>query len=336
MSTKRWIALISAAALVVVSIGVNSLSYIFTRDFNALFEDSFAIGGPTYEETVLEQGDLNERIAVLNVSGVIQDTGPASPFSVPGYNHQNLLSQLADIQEDQTVKGIVLHVDSPGGGVIESSDIYDELLSIQKERDIPIYVSMGSMAASGGYYISAPADKIFVHPETITGSIGVIMESLNYAELADKVGIDFNTIKTGPYKDILSPNREMTQTERDMLQEMINDSYERFVGIVADGRGMSVADVKKVADGRIMNGRQAIESGLADDYGKLPDVIDALIDEKGFENPTVFEYSSSDSLSSIFGTSISGLFKKNAETELIQKLLTEYQAPRMMYLYGER
>lgn len=336
MSTKRWIALISAAALVVVSIGVNSLSYIFTRDFNALFEDSFAIGGPTYEETVLEQGDLNERIAVLNVSGVIQDTGPASPFSVPGYNHQNLLSQLADIQEDQTVKGIVLHVDSPGGGVIESSDIYDELLSIQKERDIPIYVSMGSMAASGGYYISAPADKIFVHPETITGSIGVIMESLNYAELADKVGIDFNTIKTGPYKDILSPNREMTQTERDMLQEMINDSYERFVGIVADGRGMSVADVKKVADGRIMNGRQAIESGLADDYGKLPDVIDALIDEKGFENPTVFEYSSSDSLSSIFGTSISGMFKKNAETELIQKLLTEYQAPRMMYLYGER
>ncbi|MBD7907924.1 signal peptide peptidase SppA [Sporosarcina gallistercoris] len=336
MSTKRWIALISAAALVVVSIGVNSLSYIFTRDFNALFEDSFAMGGPTYEETVLEQGDSNERIAVLNVSGVIQDTGPASPFAAPGYNHQNLLSQLADIREDQSVKGIVLHVDSPGGGVVESSDIYDELISIQENRDIPIYVSMGSMAASGGYYIAAPADKIFVHPETITGSIGVIMESLNYAELADKVGIDFNTIKTGPYKDIMSPNREMTQTERDMLQEMINDSYERFVGIVADGRGMSVANVKKVADGRIMNGRQAIESGLADDYGKLPDVIDALITEQGFKNPTVFEYSSSDSLSSIFGTSVSGLFKKNAETELIQKLLTDYQAPRMMYLYGER
>ncbi|MGG0644761.1 signal peptide peptidase SppA [Sporosarcina gallistercoris] len=336
MSTKRWIALISAAALVVVSIGVNSLSYIFTRDFNALFEDSFAIGTATYEETVLDQGDSNERIAILDVSGVIQDTGPASPFAAAGYNHQNLLSQLADIQGDQTIKGIVLHVDSPGGGVVESSDIYDELISIQENRDIPIYVSMGSMAASGGYYISAPADKIFVHPETITGSIGVIMESMNYAELADKIGIDFNTIKTGPYKDMMSPNRDMTKTERDMLQEMINDSYERFVGIVADGRGMSVANVKKVADGRIMNGRQAIESGLADDYGKLPEVIDALITEQGFKNPTVFEYSSSDSLSSIFGTSVSGLFKKNAETELIQKLLTDYQAPRMMYLYGER
>lgn len=336
MSTKRWIALISAVALVVVSIGVNSLSYIFTRDFNALFEDSFAMGTAAYEETVLDEGDSNERIAILDVSGVIQDTGPASPFAAAGYNHQNLLSQLADIQEDQTVKGIVLHVDSPGGGVVESSDIYDELISIQENRNIPIYVSMGSMAASGGYYISAPADKIFVHPETITGSIGVIMESLNYAELADKIGIDFNTIKTGPYKDMMSPNREMTKTERDMLQEMINDSYERFVGIVADGRGMSVENVKKVADGRIMNGRQAIESGLADDYGKLPDVIDALITEQGFKNPTVFEYSSSDSLSSIFGTSVSGLFRKSAETELIQKLLTDYQAPRMMYLYGER
>ncbi|WP_432352236.1 signal peptide peptidase SppA [Sporosarcina sp. A2] len=336
MSTKRWIALISAAALVIVSIGVNSLSFIFTRDFNTLFEDSFSMNGATYEETVLTQGDPNERIAVLDVSGVIQDTGPASPFAAAGYNHQSFLEQLADVQEDQTVKGIVLHVDSPGGGVLESSDIYDEIIAIQENRNIPIYVSMGSMAASGGYYISAPAEKIFVHPETITGSIGVIMESLNYAELADKIGIDFNTIKTGPYKDIMSPNREMTKAERDMLQEMINDSYNRFVGIVADGRDMSVADVKKVADGRIMNGRQAIESGLADDYGKLPDVIDALIADQKFNNPTIFEYGTTDSLTSLFGTSVSGLFKKNAESELIQKLLTDYQAPRMMYLYGER
>ncbi|MDW0110347.1 signal peptide peptidase SppA [Sporosarcina aquimarina] len=336
MTTKRWIAVIAAAALVIVSIGVNSLSYIFTRDLSALFDENFAMGGPTYEETVLESGDSTERIAVLDVSGVIQDTGPASPFAAVGYNHQSFMNQLADVREDETVKGIVLHVDSPGGGVLESSDIYDELVAIKESRDIPMYVSMGSMAASGGYYISAPSDKIFVHPETITGSIGVIMESLNYAELADNIGIDFNTIKTGPYKDMMSPNREMTQTERDMLQEMINDSYERFVGIVADGRGMSVDAVKKVADGRIMNGRQAIEAGLADDYGKLPDVVEAMKTDQNLKNPTVFEYSSSDSLSSLFGMNLSGMFKKNAESELIQKLLTDYQAPRMMYLYGER
>lgn len=336
MTAKRWIALVCAAALVIVSIGVNSLSYLFTRDFSSMFEENFALNGPMYEESVLENGDSTERIAVLDVSGVIQDTGPASPFAVPGYNHQLFMSQLADIYDDETVKGIVLHVDSPGGGVMESSDIYDELTAIQEARGIPIYVSMGSMAASGGYYISAPAEKIFVHPETITGSIGVIMESLNYAELADKLGIDFNTIKTGPYKDIMSPNREMTQTERDMLQEMINDSYDRFVGIVADGRGMTEAAVKKVADGRIMNGRQAIEAGLADDFGKLPDVVESLRTDLDLQNPTIFEYSSTDSLTSLFGMKLSGLVKRNAETELIEKMLTEYQAPRMMYLYGER
>ena len=125
---------------------------------------------------------------------------------------------------------------------------------------------MGGMAASGGYYVSAPADKIFVNRETITGSIGVIMESVNYAKLAEKYGIDFNTIKTGPYKDIMSGSREMKDEERVMLQEMINDSYERFVDIIEEGRGMTEAEVKKVADGRIMNGRQAIEAGLADEY----------------------------------------------------------------------
>ncbi|MBO1913354.1 signal peptide peptidase SppA, partial [Microvirga sp. 3-52] len=130
--------------------------------------------------------------------------------------------------------------------------------------------------ASGGYYVAAPADKIYVNHETITGSIGVIMESVNYAGLAEKYGIEFNTIKTGPYKDIMSGSRKMTNEEHEMLQEMINDSYERFVDIIADGRGMSVADVKKVADGRIMNGRQAIENGLADEYGKAGDVIAAM------------------------------------------------------------
>ena len=181
------------------------------------------------------------------------------------------------------MKGVVLKVNTPGGGVVESADIYDRFEWIQEEREIPIYVSMGGMAASGGYYVSAPAEKIFVNRETITGSIGVIMESVNYAKLAEKYGIDFNTIKTGPYKDIMSGSREMTQEERAMLQEMINDSYERFVEIIAEGRDMTEAEVKKVADGRIMNGKQAIEAGLADDYGKTGDVIAAIKEDYDLE-----------------------------------------------------
>ena len=146
------------------------------------------------------------------------------------------MNQLNEIYEDETVKGVVLTVNSPGGGVVESADIYDGIRAIQEEMEIPVYVSMGGMAASGGYYVSAPAEKIFVNRETITGSIGVIMESMNYSKLAEKYGIDFNTIKTGPYKDIMSGSREMTDEERNMLQEMINDSYERFVEIIAEGR----------------------------------------------------------------------------------------------------
>lgn len=333
MNSKRWIAIIAAAALLVVSIGVNSLSYIFTRDFTSFWD---SINDPAMlTENVFEQGRGNERIAVLSLDGVIQDV-PSSLFGAAGYDHQFFMSQLDSIYEDPTVKGVVLVVNSPGGGVMESSDIYDAIRSIQTDREIPFYVAMGGMAASGGYYVSAPAEKIFVHPETITGSIGVIMESVNYAKLAEKYGIDFNTIKTGPYKDIMSGSREMTEEERNMLQEMINDSYERFVDIVAEGRHMSVQDVKKVADGRIMNGRQAIEAGLADEAGKPGDAIAAMKEDFGLEDASVFEYASSDSFGSLFGVKLDGLFGRNVETELIGKLLSDYDAPRMMYLYGEK
>ena len=234
------------------------------------------------------------------------------------------------------MKGVVLKVNSPGGGVVESADIYDALRMIQVEREIPLYVSMGGMAASGGYYVSAPAEKIFVNRETITGSIGVIMESVNYAKLAEKYGIDFNTIKTGPYKDIMSGSREMKDEERVMLQEMINDSYERFVDIIEEGRGMTEAEVKKVADGRIMNGRQAIEAGLADEFGKASDVIAAMKEDYNLQDATVFEYTSLDSWTSIFGVKAGNMFGSNIESELIGKLLNDYNAPRMMYLYGEK
>ncbi|GEN82207.1 peptidase [Sporosarcina luteola] len=334
MAIKRWVAIIVAAVLVFISVGINSLSYIFTRDFNSFFEE-MAAGTSGYSETVVQQGTSRDRIAILTLDGVIQDVG-SSLFASGGYNHQLFMSQLNDVLNDQTIKGVVLSVNSPGGGVLESSDIYDSIRAIQSEREIPIYVAMGGMAASGGYYVSAPAEKIFVHPETITGSIGVIMESVNYAKLAEKYGIDFNTIKTGPYKDIMSGSREMTEEEHDMLQEMINDSYERFVGIVAEGRHMSVDDVKKVADGRIMNGRQAIEAGLADDFGKMGDVIAALKTDHDLENATVFEFAPMDNFGSLFGVKVGNLFGRNVESELIGKLLSDYDAPRMMYLYGEK
>lgn len=335
MNLKRWIAIIVAATLIVVSVGVNTLSYFFTRDFNSFFEE-FVNAEVGYTTEVIESGKMNEQIAVLSVDGVIQASNTSLLGGVEGYNHGHFMSQLDDILYDESIKGMVLFVNSPGGGVFESSDIYDKIRQIQIEREIPIYISMGGIAASGGYYISAPADKIFVHPETLTGSIGVIMESINYSKLAEKVGIEFNTIKTGPYKDIFSSSREMQPEEKAMLEEMINDSYEQFVEIVAEGRGMTYDQAKKVADGRIVNARQAIESGLADDYGKIGDVIAAMKEDYGLENATVFEYVSYDKSLGLFPWMKSpAFFGKNAEAELIAKILSDYDAPRMMYLYGE-
>jgi protease-4 len=334
---KRWIALGAAALLLGISLVVNMASLAFSNNWSSSFEDMLAIPESEFTETVLEEGSSSDKIAVLTVDGVIQDTGSAtSLFGAVGYDHQFFMNQLEMIKEDESVKAVVLQVNSPGGGVVESAQIYDKIVEIQKEVGVPFYVSMGSMAASGGYYISAPAEKIFVNKETLTGSIGVIMESINYGDLAEKYGIDFVTIKTGPYKDIMSPTRDMTKDERAMLQEMINESYESFVDIIETGRGMSEAQVKAVADGRIMNGRQAIEVGLADEFGYLEDVITAVRTDFDLADAKVIEYGYSQDLASLFSLKAQSLFGGSVENQLIGKLLSDYHAPRMMYIYGEK
>lgn len=337
MNMKRWIALGAAALLLGVSIIVNIASFALSNNWTSNFEEVFEMQETEYIETVLEEGNLSKRIAVLTVDGVIQDTGGANPlFGSVGYDHQFFMNQLEMIKEDESIKAVVLQVNSPGGGVVESAQIYDKIIEIQEEANKPFYVSMGSMAASGGYYISAPADKIFVNKETLTGSIGVIMESINYGKLAEKHGIDFVTIKTGPYKDIMSPTRDMTKEERAMLQEMINDSYESFVDIIEKGRGMTESEVKAVADGRIMNGRQAIEVGLADDTGYLEDVIAAVRTDFDLKDAEVIEYGYTQGFASLFAMKTQSLLGGNMETQLIGKLLSDYNAPRMMYIYGEK
>ncbi len=337
MNIKRWVALGIATLLVGVSIIVNSVSAALSTDWTSWLEDYEFTMLETMGSTVIESGDVSERIVVLRVEGVIQDTGAASSlFATEGYNHSFFLKQLEEAKNDPTVKGIVLAVDSPGGGVVESAEIYKDLMKIKDETDKPIYVSMGGMAASGGYYIAAPADKIFVMKETMTGSIGVILQSVNYGDLAEKYGVEFVTIKTGPYKDILSPSRDMLPEEEEMLQDMINDSYEEFVRIIAEGRGMSEEEVRKVADGRILNGRQAIEANLADDYGFEEDVIAAMKEDLDMPGAEVFEYSQEQSLSSLFGVKAQSFLGLDIETQVISKLITDNQAPRMMYLYGEQ
>lgn len=277
MNKKRWAALGIAAGLFIVSIIINFLSASVSKDFETSLNDLFAMNDKMFSEQVIEKGNHLKKIAVLSVNGVIQDTGDAMPlFENGGYNHQAFMKQLDHAKKDRTVKAIIIKVNSPGGGVVESAEIHDKIVEIQKETKKPIYVSMGSMAASGGYYISAAADKIFASPETLTGSLGVIMQGVNYAGLAKKYGVDFVTIKSGPFKDIMSPTRKMTEEERKILQSMINNSYEGFVKVISEGRGIPVEKVKKIADGRIYDGRQAKKLNLIDGFGYFDDVVKIL------------------------------------------------------------
>ncbi|HHQ0942946.1 TPA: signal peptide peptidase SppA [Listeria innocua] len=337
MNAKRWIALGIVFALLIVSALAK-----FTSSQIASMEDSEptlmeSIFADTSEltETVIEEGGA-DTIAILSVDGTIQDTGEAgSLFSETGYNHAFFMDQLEEVRNNDAIQGVLLYVNSPGGGVMESAQIRDKILQIKKERKIPFYVSMGSMAASGGYYISAPADKIFASKETLTGSLGVIMQGYDYSELMKKLGVSDNTIKSGAYKDIMSGTRPMTDDEKKIMQSMIDDSYNEFVKVVATGRGMSEEQVRKIADGRIYDGRQAKENGLIDAFGYQEDALEALKKEKDLKDATVIQYDAPESFSSLFSVAAQKMSGQNADITQLIKLTGTLKAPRMMYLYGE-
>ncbi|MBO8177210.1 MAG: signal peptide peptidase SppA [Bacillus sp. (in: Bacteria)] len=337
MNKKRWGALAIAAGIFIVSIVVNMASMAFSSDFEKTFNSLFLeeMDQP-FKENVVEDGDPFNKIAVLHVEGVIQDTGDTvSFFESVGYNHRLFMEQLNAVKEDDSIAGVVLRVNSPGGGVVESAEIHEKLVEIIEETKKPVYVSMGSMAASGGYYISAPATKIFASPETLTGSLGVILQSINYSELAEKYGVEFVTIKSGPYKDILSPTRPVTEEEKNILQELINRSYEGFVKVIAEGRGMSESEVRKIADGRIYDGRQAKQLNLIDEFGYLEDVIIAMKEDLGIEDAQVIEYEPSFGFESFFAMSAQRFFHGDVELANLMQLLSRPNSPRLMYLYSE-
>jgi len=201
---------------------------------------------------------LGEHVALIRVEGVIMDS-------------RNVIEELKEYSEDPSIKALVLRVDSPGGGVAPSQEIYEEIKKIKQKKKV--VVSMGSVAASGGYYISCPADKIVANPGTLTGSIGVIMELPNFEGLMNKIGVKTEVIKSGRHKDIASAFRTMLPEERKLLQDVLDDVHEQFINAVADGRNMKVKDIKALADGRIFTGKNAKALGLADELGNLEDAI---------------------------------------------------------------
>lgn len=209
---------------------------------------------------ILQKGTitLGDKVAIIRVEGIILDS-------------RKVIEEIERYSKDSSVKAVVLRVDSPGGGVAASQEIYKEIIKL-KEKKI-VVVSMGSVAASGGYYISSPADRIVANAGTITGSIGVIMEIPNFEGLMEKIGVKTQVIKSGRHKDIASAFRSMSSEEKEILQALIDDVHDQFIRAVSDSRGMTYEEVKKLADGRIFTGKKAKELGLVDELGNLNDTI---------------------------------------------------------------
>lgn len=335
--SKRVIAMIIAAVLFILGTSVSFFTSAVTTNFSKSFEEATHMKNDELSTTVLEGTDESNQIARVEVDGVIQDTGVPGLFDEAGYNHTKTLQTLEQIKDDDNIKGLMLVVNSPGGGVYESAEIHDAIKAIKKSGK-KVYVTMKNMAASGGYYISAPADKIYASSETITGSLGVIMQSMNYKELADKYGVKFNTIKSGPHKDIMSPTKEMDEEERKILQSFVDESYNAFVKVISEGRHIDTAQVKKIADGRIYSGLQAKKLNLIDEIGMEKDALKAMKEDLKAKNAEVIEFNADDSF---FGKDFfaANTFVKQlmgqSDVDRVQQILSKRQGLEPMYLYGE-
>jgi protease-4 len=209
---------------------------------------------------------LGPVVGIVEVEGVIKDAEPT-------------IEALEGLRKDSHVVAVVLRVDSPGGGVAPSQEIYQAVERVRGEK--PVVASLGNVAASGGYYVAAPATAIVAAPGTLTGSIGVIMEFRQLMELADKVGVRQDVVKSGPFKDIGQPLRPMTADERQLLQGMVDDVYEQFVQAVATGRKLDPAEVRRLADGRLYSGAQAKAAGLVDELGGLATAVQVAWERGG-------------------------------------------------------
>ncbi len=201
----------------------------------------------------------SNKIGVIHIEGTITDPEP-------------VLSQLVEFRDDRRIKAIILRIDSPGGGVGASQEIYTEVRKTNRIKKV--IVSLGGTAASGGYYIASAGEKIVASLGTLTGSIGVIMEFIQIQELFKKIGVNLEVLKSGEFKDIGSPYRELTDKDKGLLVDLISDIQEQFIDAVAKGRDMPVEKVREIADGRILTGAMAKDLGLVDQLGNFRDAVD--------------------------------------------------------------
>ena len=271
---------------------VFAAAFFLTGCFNGLLIKPTVVDGPLEETLVMDahHWTCRNKVAIIDINGMIMNARTSGLLG-SGENPMALFRERLDAAaDDPSVKAVVLRINSPGGAVTASDIMYQEVIHFRRETHKPVVACMMDVAASGAYYIAMGCDRVYAHPSTVTGSIGVIMSLYNATGLFAKLGINSDPIKSGPNKDIGNPGRPMTAEERAILQSMVDNFYGQFVHVVAEGRQMPEDQVRRLADGRVYTGADAKKAGLVDEIGYLEDAIRDAMAQASIKDASIIAY----------------------------------------------
>lgn len=321
-----------------ILVGIVLLGVACTQMTTNLLGSLETIGGTTsHNEEVILPGD--DFIAKISIEGAIQSNNQDSFGLTYGYQHRWTLDLIDSLIESNNNKGLIIWVDSPGGTIYESDELYLAVLKYKEETGRPVYAVMGNMAASGGYYISAPADKIIANRNTWTGSIGVTLGTfIDVSGLLKDFGIKTTTITSGENKAMGSEFETMTEEQKQIFKGLIDESYNQFVDIVASNRKLSKKEVLLLADGRIYTAKQALELGLIDEIGTLDEAIRDLQVSHGLENCAVedFYHIRNSWLTGIFGSVSEAITKgQSGDLAILEKIMESNKELKPMYIFEQ-
>lgn len=342
MKKKQWIGIVVAGVVFIAVCATGILSNVVqskltekadTKSKTSTSEMLSSIWGSSEENVTLPEEDF---VGVLNIVGTIQANSSGnislSGSDVDQYNHNLYMKYVDELEKSKNNKAILLYVNSPGGTVYESDELYLKLMEYKEKTKRPVYAYFGSQACSGAYYISMAADKIYTNRNTWTGSIGVIVSLTNYKKLYDKLGIKEIDITSGKNKSMGSGGLDLTDEQYDILQSLVDEAYDQFAGIVSEGRGIDIAIVKKIADGRIYSAKQAKEKKLVDEIG-TEDELKALIQKENKLSDDVV-YDTAKSSGSNFLSNLMGSVQKimpKSDSELAVDIIENKGKGVLMY-----
>lgn len=290
MKRKQLISII-IAGVVIIAVGVSGVltNVISGKLMSGGKDEESSFFSSVFSEDMISEVDLpeEEHIGIINIVGEIGASSD-SVSSSDAYNHDMYMDYIDKMEKSKKNKGILLYVNSPGGAVYQSDELYLRLMEYKENTKRPVWAYFADEACSGGYYISMAADKIYANRNTWTGSIGVIVSLVNCKKLYDKLGIKEIDITSGKNKAMGSSGLDLTEEQYDILQSLVDEAYDQFVDIVATGRNMSEADVRTLADGRIYSAKQAEENGLIDEISDLEDAKADFISQEGLSDDIEF------------------------------------------------